>query len=96
MTPDPFVAWQNAGAITYSVPGGIFVFYQGKVWAVALTDDYVSAETHFRQPLSKVGIPVCDYPESGAKALEILGDDNLLVGLGAWQQATLFADADMS
>ena len=91
MTPDPFTAWQNAGAITYSVPGGLFVFYAGKVWAVALTDDYVSADTHFRQPLGKAGIPVCDWPDSGVKALEMLGDDSLLVGLGSWQQANLFA-----
>jgi hypothetical protein len=93
MTTDPFTAWQNAGAITYSVPGGLFVFYQGKVWAVAL-NGYVSADTHFRQPLSKVGIPVCDWPESGVRALEMLGDDRLLIGLGAWQQGALFAHSD--
>ena len=69
---DAFLAWQQAGAVVYNVPGGFFVAHNGRILAVA-HPTYGSAVTHFREPLARVGVAVLDYPGSGAEAGAMLG-----------------------
>lgn len=66
------LAWTWAGAAVYSVPGGFFVAYGGRVLAVALPDKYSSTKSHFKQPLGAVGVVVLDYPETMEAAVKLL------------------------